>query len=201
MSLLKECGISVSCDDGSIRSVREGSIQAPSPAMLLETARRFPDLLPLATALAALAARGGRDVIVPLAELETLCPGAESLCCGLLARAGFSPDNKEGETRIVPLSEEAEQEATHAAWISPSAPWAMALALLAYLKPHIHLANPGVLTELLPGFWNFYNTLPTPDFRRRNVQENADVKPARRRIIAQGVYGELPPEAPSGDDD
>ena len=201
MSLLKECGISVSCDDGSIRSVREGSIQAPSPAMLLETARRFPDLLPLATALAALAARGGRDVIVPLAELETLCPGAESLCCGLLARAGFSPDNKEGETRIVPLSEEAEQEATHAAWISPSAPWAMALALLAYLKPHIHLANPGVLTELLPGFWNFYNTLPTPDFRRRNVQENADVKPARRRIIAQGVYGELPPEVPSGDDD
>ena len=58
-----------------------------------------------------------------------------------------------------------------------------------------------LLTGLLPTFWNFYNSLPTPDFKRRAAQETVDAKPARRRIIAQGVYGELPSEASSGDDD
>lgn len=145
--------------------------------------------------------RAAGEVLLPLAELETLNAGTESLCSGFLARAGFTTDNAEGETRVIPLSDDTENDAPRAAWISPSAPWAMALSLAAYLKPHIRLANPGVLTGLLPTFWNFYNSLPTPDFKRRAAQETVDAKPARRRIIAQGVYGELPSEASSGDDD
>lgn len=201
LALLKECGLSVRCDENGMHSIREGAAIAPAPATLLATARHFPDLLPLGVALAALAARGGKEALLPLAELETLSADAESLCSGFLARVGFTTGNENGETRILPLPDEAEGDAPHASWISPSAPWAMALSLVAYLKPHIHLANPGVLTGLLPTFWNFYNSLPTPDFKRKAAPEAVDAKPARRRIIAQGVYGELPPEIPSGDDD
>ena len=200
LDMLKECGLTVRCGADGMYSTREGACAAPSPATLLAAAKRFPDLLPLGIAFAALAARG-REVLLPLAELETLNAGTESLCSGFLARAGFTTDNAEGETRVIPLSDDTENDAPRAAWISPSAPWAMALSLAAYLKPHIRLANPGVLTGLLPTFWNFYNSLPTPDFKRRAAQETVDAKPARRRIIAQGVYGELPSEASSGDDD
>lgn len=201
LNLLKECGLSVQCDADSLHSSRERAMTAPSPATLLAAAERFPDLLPLGVALSALAARSGKQALLPLAELEALSPNAESLCSGFLARLGFTTGNENGENRILPLPDDAETDTPKASWISPSAPWAMALSLAAYIKPHIHLANPGVITGLLPAFWNFYNSLPTPEFKRRAAQETADVKPARRRIIAQGVYGELPPEAPSGDND
>ncbi len=201
LNLLKECGLSLQCEADTLHSTREGAMTAPSPAMLLATAKRFPDLLPLSVALSALAARGGKEALLPLAELETLSPNAESLCSGFLARLGFTTSNENGETRVLPLPDNGEADTPNASWISPSAPWAMALSLAAYLKPHIHLANPGVLTDLLPTFWNFYNSLPTPDFKRKAAPEIIDAKPARRRIIAQGVYGELPPELPSGDDD
>lgn len=75
----------------------------------------------------------------------------------------------------------------------------MALALGAFLRPNLRLGNPGVLTDLFPAFWTLYNTLPTPELGRKKA-EPVDVKPARRRIIAQGVYGDLPPESPAGDD-
>ena len=201
LTILKECGLSLQCDTDTLHSTRAGAITAPSAATLLATAKRFPDLLPLGVVLSALAARGGKEALLPLAELETLNAGTESLCSGFLARAGFTTSNADGETRIIPLPDEAENDAPRAAWISPSAPWAMALALAAYLKPHIHLANPGVLTGLLPTFWNFYNSLPAPDFKRRAAPEIIDDKPARRRIIAQGGYGALPSEASSGDND
>ena len=201
LNLLKECGLSLRCDSDTLHSTRAGAITAPSAATLLATAKRFPDLLPLGVVLSALAARGGKEALLPLAELETLNAGTESLCSGFLARAGFTTSNADGETRVIPLPDEAENDTPRAAWISPSAPWAMALALAAYLKPHIHLANPGVLTGLLPTFWNFYNSLPAPDFKRRAAPEIIDDKPARRRIIAQGVYGELPSETSSGDND
>ena len=85
-------------------------------------------------------------------------------------------------------------------WVAPSAHWAMAYALGAFLKPNLHLSNPGVMTSLFPLFWNLYNTLPRPELKRKSDQEVEDAKPARRRVIAQGVYGELPPEPVAGDD-
>jgi 5-enolpyruvylshikimate-3-phosphate synthase len=76
----------------------------------------------------------------------------------------------------------------HSAWTSPDAYWSMAFALAAFLRPGLRLANPGSVTEVLPGFWSIYNSLPHPaDPVRRTqaaAQESKNDKPARRRVIA-----------------
>ena len=57
------------------------------------------------------------------------------------------------------------------------------------------------MTSLFPPFWNMYNTLPVPVLKRvRQEKEDEDAKPVRRRVIARGVYGELPPEPAAGED-
>jgi 3-phosphoshikimate 1-carboxyvinyltransferase len=77
----------------------------------------------------------------------------------------------------------------------------MAYALCAFLRPNLHLSNPGVMTSVFPPFWNMYNTLPVPVLKRnRQEKEDEDAKPVRRRVIAHGVYGELPPEPTAGED-
>jgi hypothetical protein len=46
-----------------------------------------------------------------------------------------------------------------------------------------------------------YNTLPVPVLKRnRQEKEDEDAKPVRRRVIAHGVYGELPHEPTAGED-
>ncbi len=77
----------------------------------------------------------------------------------------------------------------HPAWTSPDAWWGMALALAAFLRPGLRLANPGHVTEVLPPFWGIYNSLPNPadpaDEPKVTPRETKDDKPsARRRIIA-----------------
>ena len=85
-------------------------------------------------------------------------------------------------------------------WVAPSAQWAMGYALCAFLRPNLHLSNPGVMTSVFPPFWNMYNTLPNPVLKRKQEKEDEDAKPVRRRVIARGVYGELPPEPTAGED-
>ena len=63
--------------------------------------------------------------------------------------------------------------------------WALCLALGAYLRPQIKLANPGAATELLPNFWHIYNSLPKPAWQRPAKETPIDEKPSRRRIIAR----------------
>ena len=70
------------------------------------------------------------------------------------------------------------------AWTAPSPVWALCLALGAYLRPQIKLANPGAATELLPNFWHIYNGLPKPTWQRApKEEEKSNEKPRRRRII------------------
>lgn len=100
------------------------------------------------------------------------------------ARLGFLYANGElapgaaGEEQSAPL-----------AWTSPDGYWSMAYALCAYIRPGLLLANPGLVTELMPPFWSIYNSLPEPADpaapRRNTVREQPDDKPVRRRIIAE----------------
>lgn len=69
-------------------------------------------------------------------------------------------------------------------WTAPTAEWALALALCAFARPGLKLANPGVMTTLYPVFWTLYNGLPNPDFKKIVPTEPKDEKPVRRRIIA-----------------
>ncbi len=69
--------------------------------------------------------------------------------------------------------------------------FALAFALAGAARPHIKLSNPGIMTDLYPQFWNLYNALPSFDIKK-NVSEQKNEKPVRRRIIAadqEGVGG------------
>ena len=190
--LLNRAGLEVLTDAEGIHSTRpeNATPQALDAEELSAVGDEAPELLPLAVLLAARAARNGQTVnlaAVPEAETETRD--------AFLARLGLVPDER-GDLKA---REETGDTPPLPAWLAPSAPWAVALALGAFLRPNLRLGNPGVLTDLFPAFWTLYNTLPTPELGRKKA-EPVDVKPARRRIIAQGVYGDLPPESPAGDD-
>lgn len=165
---------------------KERETAVPAPEIMKEVIESCPELLPLCTVIMAAAAHEGTKVSLPALSEED-----RHLVTAFLSRCGV--EEKDGV--LVPV-----EETVPGSWVAPSAQWAMAYALGAFLKPNLHLSNPGVMTGLFPAFWNMYNTLPRPELKRRTEQETEDAKPARRRVIAHGVYGELPPEPAAGDD-
>ncbi len=101
-----------------------------------------------------------------------------------LAHLGFTPDLERGEDLYAPF-------------MAPTAEWAVAYALGAYLHPRVKLVNPNILNDYYPFFWRMYNTLPTPSIDKA---ERKDDTPKPRRVIAQGVYADLPKPISSDDD-
>ena len=81
--------------------------------------------------------------------------------------------------------------------MASTAQWAVAYALGAYLHPRVKLVNPNILNDYYPFFWRMYNTLPTPSIDKA---ERKDDTPKPRRVIAQGVYADLPKPISSDDD-
>lgn len=159
---------------------------APSLENVESLLKTCPDLLPLAALITAAAVCEGTKVEMPALSGEDRHIFTSFLAvCGVEEKDGVLFCSKEDTSKL---------------WVAPSAPWAMAYAMAAFLRPNIHLSNPGILNEYFPSFWKIYNTLPCPSLSRREEQESVDVKPSRRRVIAQGVYGELPPDTPAGDD-
>lgn len=78
-------------------------------------------------------------------------------------------------------------------WTAPTAAWGMALALVACARKQgsvMALTNPGIVTELWPLFWVFYNSLPRPEFKKR--QKPAEPAKERRRVITGAVA--VPPK-------
>lgn len=166
---------------------KDRETSAPAPEVMADVLEKCPEFLPLCTVIIAAAVHEGTIVSLPeLSDEERYIVTAFLSRCGVVEEGGA-------------LS--AVEDTVPGSWLAPSAHWAMAYALIAFLRPNLHLSNPGVMTNLFPLFWNMYNTLPKPDLKRKKAQENEeDAKPARRRVIAHGVYGELPPEPSSGDD-
>ena len=91
-------------------------------------------------------------------------------------------------------------DADMSAWLAPTAAWAVAFALGAYVRPRIKLVNPNILNDYYPFYWRMYNTLPNPELRK---PERKHEKSTRRRVIAQGVYADLAdvPEPSNGNED
>lgn len=188
--LLAQFGIHTERTDEEIRAVRSERSGQPAVGTPLNAASLPARFAPLILACAALPALGRREARLPQLPAETDPAEVESF----LRHVGLEAD-AEGRLRPVTETPQTEPSAVQTAWTAPSAPWAMALALLAYARPGLKLANPGVMTTLYPGFWTLYNGLPCPDFKR-NVTEPVDEKPVRRRIIA-GSH----PGTGSGDSD
>lgn len=98
---------------------------------------------------------------------------------GFITRLGLIAD---GDTLIKPEG----KPQMPSPWTCPDAWWAMAYALAAFKRPFaagLRIANPGVITDLMPSFWLLYNGLPNPDMKRKTKESPDGDKPARRRII------------------
>lgn len=185
--ILRSAGLNIRYGENCVECFgKERETSAPAPEVLKEVVVSYPELLPLCILIEAAMAHEGAKVALPeLSEDE------RNLVTAFLAHCGV--EEKEGVLTV-------SQNAGSGSWVAPSAQWAMAYALGAFFKPNLHLANPGVMTDFFPAFWNIYNTLPRPELKRKKELEKEDEKPARRRVIAHGVYGELPPETSAGDD-
>ncbi|WP_446425277.1 hypothetical protein [Mailhella sp.] len=186
--MLRGAGLNVKYGSGeTVCSGKERETSVPAAEVMAEIIAHCPQLLPLASVIMAAAVHEGASVVLPeLAEEE------RHLVTAFLVRCGV--DEEDGRLKV-------SDAVIPGTWVAPSAQWAMAYALCAFLRPNLHLSNPGVLTALFPPFWNMYNTLPHPVLKRRAEKEADDEeKPVRRRVIAQGVYGELPPDTPAGED-
>ena len=186
--MLRGAGLNVKYGSGeTVCSGKERETSVPAAEIMAEIIASCPQLLPLASVIMAAAVHEGASVVLPeLAEEE------RHLVTAFLVRCGV--DEEDGRLKV-------SDTVIPGTWVAPNAQWAMAYALCAFLRPNLHLSNPGVMTALFPPFWTLYNTLPRPVLKRR-VEKEADdeEKPVRRRVIAQGVYGELPPDAPAGED-
>ena len=155
----------------------------------------FPDMparfAPLALTLACLPALRGRE-----ARLPELPPWpAETERDDFLHALGVMPEG----TRLLPPAAPVQRDATP--WTAPSPAWAMAYALAAFVRPHLKLANPGIMTALYPRFWALYNALPEAQAIRQAVQsatpEEHHDEPKRKRVRLSGVYSGL--EGPVGE--
>lgn len=108
----------------------------------------------------------------------------DAVCENFLALLGYTADLEKGEDLYAPF-------------MAPTAQWAVAYALGAYLHPRVKLVNPNILNDYYPFFWRMYNTLPTPSIDKA---ERKDDTPKPRRVIAQGVYADLPKPISADDD-
>ncbi len=186
--MLRGAGLNVKYGSGeTVCSGKERETSVPAAEIMAEIIASCPQLLPLASVIMAATVHEGASVVLPeLAEEE------RHLITAFLVRCGV--DEEDGRLKV-------SDTVIPGTWVAPNAQWAMAYALCAFLRPNLHLSNPGVMTALFPPFWTLYNTLPRPVLKRRLEKEADDEeKPVRRRVIAQGVYGELPPDAPAGED-
>ena len=185
--MLRGAGLNVKY--GSSETVctgKERETAVPAAEVMAEVVASCPELLPLASVIMAAAVHEGASVTLPeLSEEDSHLVTAFLVRCGVEEKEGKLSSSE----TVIPGT-----------WVAPSAQWAMAYALCAFLRPNLHLSNPGVMTSLFPPFWNMYNTLPVPVLKRKLEKEDEDAKPARRRVIARGVYGELPPEPAAGED-
>ena len=130
------------------------------------------------TLLALWAKMNGQDIALSAEDK------ANPICENFLAHLGYTLDLERGEDVYAPF-------------MAPTARWAVAYALGAYLRPRVKLVNPNILNDYYPFFWRMYNTLPTPSIDKA---ERKDDTPKPRRIIAQGVYADLPQPLSSDDD-
>ena len=185
--MLRGAGLNVKYGSSeTVCSGKERETAIPAAEVMAEVVAFCPELLPLASVIMAAAVHEGASVSLPALSEED-----RHLVTAFLVRCGV--DEKDGKLST-------SDEIIPGTWVAPSAQWAMGYALCAFLRPNLHLSNPGVMTSVFPPFWNMYNTLPNPVLKRKQEKEDEDAKPVRRRVIARGVYGELPPEPTAGED-
>ena len=182
-ALLSAAGLSLNLDDKGAASTLPGSAATDKTAVTLDTGR-IPSYFPFSVALGSALARQGRQVRVSApAEPEQM-----GICAEYLERLGLAPV-EQGSWLGIKRAESAPELKDLAPWLSPDPEWTLAYALAGFLRPGLTLANPGGVTELMPGFWALFNGLPEPPriqarprSTKKDVDDDAKSKPKGRRI-------------------
>lgn len=172
ISLLKSVGLTVAVKPDSITTVKPERGHTTDPIDMQNLPAGY---FPLALALTCIKAVVAKSPVeLPTAPAGTSVEVIESF----VAQANMLlEDNKVHPNADVPHAK---------VWTSPDAFWTMALGQLAFMNRPLHLANPGSITDLMPTFWMFYNTLPEPTMVRKPREEMNGDKPKRRRVFTDG---------------
>lgn len=173
-TLLEAAGILVELVENNVRATA-----GPPPEDVPHLACGGSDkLFPLSFALAA---------ALPEAQLDLPASEEDRFTCREVADIiGLRLEEADGVLRV---SNPGSQDYSRAEpWVAPNAWWAMAHACIAIRRPGLVLADPSTATDLLPRFWNFFNTLPAPEKdvffvpKREAEQETHEPEPKGRRI-------------------
>ncbi|AGW12374.1 putative 5-enolpyruvylshikimate-3-phosphate synthase-like protein [Megalodesulfovibrio gigas DSM 1382 = ATCC 19364] len=188
LALLRAAGGEPEVDPDMVRVAVDGSRRG---SLILDT-MADPACFPLSFALAAARmlqdAEATAQLSLPATDLD------RQACEELAARLGLRMEQDDACLRLTGRMGEA---GATTPWLAPTAAWGLAYACLSMARPGLALANPGGVTELLPRFWNLFNTLPQPP---RDVllvapapmdEENADDGRGRKRRIK--LRGDITP--------
>ncbi|MEZ0574875.1 3-phosphoshikimate 1-carboxyvinyltransferase [Halodesulfovibrio aestuarii] len=170
VSLLQSVGLTVTVKPDSIVTVKPERGHSTDPVDMQNLPESY---FPLAMALTCIKAASTKSPVkLPAAPAATSLEVIESFA----AQANMLLD----DDKVHPNA-----DIPHAkVWTSPDAFWTMALGQLAFINRPLQLANPGSITDLMPTFWMFYNTLPEPSMVRKPREEMSGDKPKRRRVFA-----------------
>ncbi|WP_175566021.1 3-phosphoshikimate 1-carboxyvinyltransferase [Halodesulfovibrio marinisediminis] len=170
VSLLKSVGLSVAVKPDSIIAAKPEKGHSTDPVDMQNLPACY---FPLAMALTCIKAAATKSPVeIPAAPAGTSHEVIESFA----AQANMLlDDNKVHPNADIPHAK---------LWTSPDAFWTMALGQLAFINRPLQLSNPGTITDLMPTFWMFYNTLPEPTMVRKHREEKSGDKPKRRRVFA-----------------
>lgn len=180
LNALEAVGLKVELTDDAVSA----TVGAGPESVRLECPE--PDVVPLAAGLAASAPRGATLV---LPEIEA--PAVEAI----LRDAGkaVTVSTQDGTTTLDISPGSMAEPGTPV--VAPSPAWAMALSLFNFTLPPdmgLALANPGVMTELWPGYWALLGRLATPGKRITSLTKPQDEDDTddgqskrRRRIVVR----------------
>lgn len=178
--IVSKMGIEGKIGTGLALSEDKDALSVDLPALVTATRNLDVAHLPLSLVIFAGIARsfGSAPLILTGRDGKSIEFG---LAQDFLGRLGFSI--QQGDTPcIVPRADA--DSTSDLTWTSPDPVWAMAFSLGAYLRAGIKLTNPGIVAELMPAYWTFFNSLPVPSLVSK-PRDLVPEKPKRRRIITE----------------
>ncbi len=169
INFLKSSGLNIEIEDMTITSERKGNA-------LLQPDYALAPSYPFALVFAALSLYNGFDVKLPEMPKDV----DEDITKGFLEQIGVAvkPETSMLE-KVAPSS---------SPWFVPSAEWGLALSLAAFIRPHIRITNPDIVSSIYPTFWKIYNTLNASAVATTSTDTQVeDDNPVRRYIVESPV--------------